>query len=371
MPRNLSIGDYIGLEYETETLTPNQATTGLNNRVWRTDHDASCESDAKNVGKLTVSSLPKSPAFQFSNTVIGTELILSPPYCLETGTGQLLEELEKLTCMLAESGEPAQNFRSGLHIHVSMPTSLRLLKTYVAMAANLEEVFFALGTQGYTFRGMLKNESAYCRPITQYGPPCVPVSSNSWAQVFDIESLLLAPNTTMFWNRYGNVDPNRDVNRYHPVRYTWFNLYALLAHGTLEFRNFNTTLNPYLIWAEVLFCKAFCEHCLSVGMSKDAKIMLPQNSVFNGRSKSEILRTFEDFASGLNLPSAVVNILGDTIQSAPEVCLPKSYIKSHLNRRDSTYDFSAHPNVRYFNNSEVKDVVVDDIHARRGERGPN
>lgn len=367
MPRNLSIGDYIGLEVETELITPSQASS-LNRQVWKTDHDASCESDAKNMGKLVVINFPSRPTFQFSNTVLGTEIVLYPPYCIEEGTTNLLGELERFTEKLAELGEPAENYRAGLHIHISMPVSLRLLKTYISVAAYLEDVFFHIGTQGYTFRGMLKNESAYCRPITQYGPPCVQVANHHWAQVFDIESLLYAPTTALFWNRYGNVDPNREVNRYHPVRYTWFNLYALLAHGTVEFRNFNTTLNPYLIWAEILFCKAFSEYCLAAGMSKDSKFALPQNSIFDERSKSEIMQTFVDFCGGLDLPASVYNILGDVLQSAPQVLLPKNYIRTHLTRESGSFDFSGHPTVKYLTEDQTQRVVVDDIHTRRGER---
>ena len=106
MPQNLSIGDYVGLEVETENITSNQASSIIGSRTWKLDHDASCESDAKNIGKLLVTSLPKKPIFQTSNVTLGTEIVLYPPICLENDSSKLLLELEKLTEGLSALGEP-------------------------------------------------------------------------------------------------------------------------------------------------------------------------------------------------------------------------------------------------------------------------
>lgn len=376
MPKNYGILETVGLEIETEKIHMSRISDELDSSAWKVDNDVSIQSDCSLLsnGLIVSGSVPE--RIRVSDRItLGVEFVLNPPFSLEGGGEPLLDKIKSLCDTLMKFGESSQNKRAGIHVHIASPMNLGILKTYMVMGANMEDIFYLLATQGYTFRGQLANESAYCRPITQFGPPCMPISGSlhegKYAQIFTIPELVKTKTLKEFWWRYGNVNMNGDTEHMHPVRYTWLNLYSLLAHGTMEFRVFNTTLNPYLIYSEILFCQAFCRYCVTAGLNSSEKLDMPENSVYDARERSDIMDTFLGFCDRVRLPSHTVMTLGDMLATAPLVSLPKRLIKSHIlntrNGRGKVCNFDNFPDVHYLESSEASSIFVDDIHLRRGE----
>jgi hypothetical protein len=82
-------------------------------------------------------------------------------------------------------------------------------------------------------------------------------------------------------------DSNNHTQKYHPVRYHWINLFSILKKGSLEFRIFNTSTNPYDIRAIILLCQAMTNTMLKTNY-KDLKALEvnPYNSIFYPENKS-------------------------------------------------------------------------------------
>jgi hypothetical protein len=351
----------------------------MNGGVWRIDRDASIETPVNRRNGIIFDSLPdrfSARSGESNLTVMGTEIVLSPPFSLENGSETLLDEIQKLFSILMEMGERPRNRRAGIHIHVASPMSINYVKTLIAVGAHLEDMFFLLGTQGYQYRGELLNDNAYCRPITKYGPPYMPSSAGDgrWGPIFDIDGLLQAKNLKEFWWRCGNTDMNRDAEHMNQVRYNWLNWYSLLAHQTVECRVFNTTLNPFLVYSEILFFQAFVKYCVGNSMmlddASDLRKLFPENSVYVHRPRIEVLNSFNSLTDRMKLPNSVRLTLGDLLSTAPEVVLPEQRIKSHILQttrgRGRSQNFSE-LGVKFVPEELLKTADIVDIHTIRGE----
>lgn len=376
--------DYLGMEVEVCNIPQHILGQTIDRALWRIEHDASVESDSiyiqtnQNNNGLMALHLPIVLArnFQTLNSTVGGEIVLAPPYPFEEGVTNLLESFKRLTYKLQELGEPERGTRNSIHYHISMPYSLKVLKTILKLGGWLEDVFYYIGGQGYTFRGELANNSAYCRPITKCGPPCTrEYSSRQYVQVFTIDDLLRSSNSKDFWYRFGNSSIENNVERYHPARYTWLNLYSLLAHGTLEFRAFNFTLNPFFMFAEASLCKAFCDTVMHFSWSKENKIKdLTINSIYDKRNKGDIIETllsFCELADSEYLSQPIIDTLVHIIEMTPKISLQEGLVRTHLTERvfSRVLDYSNLPySVETYHDTVVDEVIVQDIHTLRGER---
>jgi hypothetical protein len=370
----------VGLEYEVETLEQHDMMSRLNSSIFKQTHDASIESDASYRSGIYVKAPRELFVGRGMGTTIGTEIISIP---FDTEGQDMLPHLKNLTQILMEMGEPEKSFRAGIHIHVNMSYNLRILKSMIRLGANMEDVFFYIGTQGYMFRGMKVNDNAYCRPITKFGPQCVRTGNGNY-QVFNIKDLLEAKTVQEFWWRYGSLSVTTDNNmpgggwgRYVPQRYTWLNLYSLLLHSTVEFRVFNKTMSPFKINAEIKLCQKFCEFAIRNGFSelKDLGFLGP-HSIYDNRPRGEIVETFDKFAEMVELDTDSYQILRNTILSAPEVHFPEQYIWSHLEpSRSGWWGQRDYGETRYAPPHISSDLIITpnviDIHTIRGERRPN
>jgi hypothetical protein len=357
----------IGIEFECEKILQNQLSELINSNFHLT-HDASVESDVsmRENGMFIFSSANGSLLSSTGKTTVGTEIVTVP---FDTESKKLLPELKSLTHILVELGEPEKSLRAGIHIHVNMSYNLSILKRILEVGMFMEDVFFLIATQGYIFRGMKVNESAYCRPITSFGPQCVRTNRGT-AQIFNVKDLMNSSTVEDFWMRYGNTKPETaQAQRYVPQRYTWLNLYSLLAHGTLEFRVFNKTLSPFKLMAEVELCQKFCEYVLKTGFSPQAST-LSIHSVYDCRTREEILETFETFADDIDLSPQSKKIISSIILNSPVVFLPQRYIWTHLdNSRNMSWEGSYIPPT--IDESQIADAHIVDIHTLRGERRRN
>jgi hypothetical protein len=364
------IAESVGIEIESERFVDGVdriATSG-----WNRVHDGSIESEAR-FTFIDGKSVKINSDIQFSNTnnyIAGREFV-SP--IEETELEDFKARIFGLTNELAELGEPEESYRAGLHIHVSMSYNLRILKSIIRLGRWLEDVFFYIGTNGYTFRGMKINNSAYCRPITDVGPQVVRYHETSRVcQCYNINDMVKSKTTREFWYMYGGLDPTNSLPRYIPMRYSWLNLYSLLVHGSLEFRVFNKTLNPFIIFAEIDLCKAFCEIALksSLDFFKEND-MNYENSIYNRRPKESVINTFNTFAEIAVLPRSSYDILLDIIQRAPEIVLERKYVYTHL--RESSQLFNSNNKWKYvpefiLDKDSIEPGVVQDLRTIRGER---
>jgi len=357
---NYPIFDMIGIEYETECLDPKNLK-GLPSQFAPT-HDASVESDAHQLSNgLLLSTIDNNKVMnklRINKKLTGTELV-SRPFDVESG--DILMVLKSLTSFLHRKGETPKSYRAGIHYHICSPYNLQILKNIIRLGSYMEDVFFRIGCQGYTFRGMKVNESQYCRPITKYGPQVIHYG-NGGAQLFTCEDLLKAKSSKEFWIRYGDTDPD-NVRRYAPVRYSWLNLYSLLYHGTLEFRCFNKTLNPYYMHSQIELCRRFTQ----LVVTGDLEWVDDMNSVYDDRSTNDIMRTFRIFSENTEMSQQSIDTLEKIIELSPSVELKKQLVWSHLEGDDSYWRNRLYnPTIVDSNTVEIANII--DIHRLRGRR---
>jgi hypothetical protein len=130
-----------------------------------------------------------------------------------------------------------------------------------------------LGGMGRTYRGN-KNLSAYARPLTNSA--AVPLGSEirivdgerssrngererGYVCVINPQAALEAKTTADFWKNFGVYPSLLGINKYHPARYSGCNFYAILMHGTMEFRHFNQSFDSDLIYTIAKFLRATVE----------------------------------------------------------------------------------------------------------------
>ena len=355
------IGQF-GIELEIGVMSENDATRYVRSNMsgFNITHDASIQSDIR-ITNNGMKLLQKPPEYLPTDQYTSGAEIVSDPMEFSDSSKELIK---KLTYMLEMKGEPEESYRESLHVHIDCVYNLEILKNIISLARYLEDMFYYIGGNGYTHRGMKVNEFLYCRPITNYGPTVVE-SNCGLVQVFTVKDLLESTSVNSFFNRLGGAG-NMSISHMHPVRYFWCNPYSLLAHKTLEFRVFNKTLNPEFIWAEILLCRAFTRWAVREALNDNILDYLPVNSIFDGRSKSEILNTLYEFAENTKLKPEIVEILATIIKQTPRIIVPERYIKTHT-RNSVSYNTSDYlPNK--IPSSDIYSVEVDDIHARRGER---
>lgn len=315
---NYPIGAF-GIELETENIP---SGTGINLQNFHTTHDASIESMKESfIGKrITNNSGYK---FNFRSSRFGTELV-SIVFNGEKSYGRILKEL---TSRLYDLGEPPKSYLAGFHVHVNCPFNLAILKNIICLGKHLEQVFYLMGCMGYDYRGK-RNDSIFCRPITQFGPVCVKVSPRFFAQVMNVDDLLATSTTEHFKLLYGDLDQQIGMcGKYVPVRYSWLNLVPLWNQGSLEFRPFNKSLEANLLQATIEFCRHFVKVLLNNNW-KDAE----PNSIFEFQSRERVINTFIDFCKRTDFNTGYTEILLEAMSSSDtdSIIIPKNFIFSHL-----------------------------------------
>ena len=325
----LQIFDSVGIELETE-LVP-RGSRSING--FSSTHDASIESEFESILGLPVVSNESN--LKFSHTIFGSEFITRGT--LDTSCkDSYINILKNLTDSLFYFGEKEKSYRAGFHVHVNYSSNLKLLQYLLKLCANLEQIFFLLGTMGYDYRGK-QNNSCYCRPITRSGPICVPYKRSSFAQSFTLSDLYAAKNLTEFKDRYGDyLRLYERTGRYLPVRYHWLNLKPCFEQGSIEFRVFNKSLNPYYLYAIIEFCKRVVKYATYLYISKD-KPELIEKSIFDikySEQKPSIINDLIEFMDtcGLREDPEVFEILLEIAEKGDinSIILPEEYIYSHL-----------------------------------------
>jgi len=227
---------------------------------------------------------------------------------------------------------------------------------------------------GYEFRG-IENDSTYCRPITRYGPPVVEDDDGRLFPCFDLQDVLSATTMGQFKVRLGDLG-RLHGNRYIPIRYVWLNLYNIIGSMcTLEFRIWNKTLDPMAMYMAIEVCKAFAQYAISLAYAK--REPLPVHSIYDRRSKAEIVETFLDFASKANISDHVIAIALSLMEKSPisGLALPKEYTYTHLRfhrrgRKDPRHwvDVAYRPSIE-LEHDDVRTPEFFDIHNLRELEG--
>jgi hypothetical protein len=328
--------------------------------------DASIESDSLLIKGIPVVLHGENKALKFSAGVIGTEILSS----IINTNKPYLGTLKELCNTLLSLGETEQSKRAGIHVHVSFINNLRILKSALELGANLEDMFFLLGGLGYEFRG-IENDSTYCRPITEFGPPIINDNEGDLYPCFILEDVLKSRDMEQFRTRLGDLRQLHG-NRYIPVRYMWLNFYNIYSSQcTLEFRNWNKTLNPLAIQLAIEVCKGFAQLAISRAYAKSEPLSV--NSIYHKRSKGEIIETFLNFANEIDLASHLMSVAMELLETTPisGLDLPNEYTYSHLRfhangRKDPIHwtESSYRPSIRV-DEHRVRIPKFIDIHNLR------
>lgn len=361
-----------GIEIETDALTKEHLPHfQKRNTTWRYQHDASCETDKNRIDLGLVVGKSEIPLAKKNNIVVGAELVSD---IFNSDDENFFYDISAVCRKLEELGEPRESERSGIHYHISLPDSgLRILKSLLRLGRYFEPLFFYAGGMGYKFRGE-SNDSIYCRPITGDGPPYVPImDGNTFSPCFNIPDLLKAKTTREFWTKFGDIR-HHDF-RYNPIRYMWLNLYPLYPGesykgGTVEFRVFNKTLNPFFIYATFFLCRKFVELALTAGF-RDLKELnlLKENSIYDS-SKSSALDLLDVFTNITGLDKKFHDIISCMIKTTPTISLREGLILSHLLHRIRRYYWNEdmyRDEVKKVTKSNCRKPEYTDIHVLRGE----
>lgn len=371
----------VGIELEVENVK--QSDVNFTPNLFRIHRDASCESDGYSSNQFNIdienSCSELVEKLHLSRQTLGCEFVTSS--VLDTSTKDYLYTLKALTNFLLSKGENPKSYRAGFHVHINLSYNLRILKSVLRLSRHLEQVLYLLGGMGYDYRGF-KNDSTYCRPITKFGPVCVPTGSGEFSQVFTLTELLKCKNTAEFKVKYGDIANLRE-SHYIPIRYHGINLLPLFTQGSLEFRMFNKSLNPYFLMAIIEFCKAFAEFAVHSSFdSLKEENLLKENSVFDLEgeiNRPKIIETFTHFLELSNLrDEQVIEILYDILykSSVDSLVLPNEYIFSHLMSHRQGNRCPTHwRNSSYTANKIPRDEIhvprFEDIHVLRENRNEN
>ena len=214
---------------------------------------------------------------------VGCEIVSKPFF---TGNDAYKENIRRLCKIVQEESFVLPSVRSSVHVHCSFPRDYIAydLINILRWGRALEGAIFRVASFLGDHRGK-DNDYNYCRPITRKGPQVVNVP-DGMAQIFCIDDVLelskLDPSLTDFWNVFGDCVAHRD-NKYHPIRYSWLNVFSILMHGTLEIRAFNQTLNATDILAAIGLTQAFTHAACTIpfedtGLPEEDSLFEPSDS---------------------------------------------------------------------------------------------
>ena len=370
----------VGIEVEVEDVRA-ESLGGLDNMNFRIHRDASCESDGYSVLKMKLDTEESDKnllkLLNIGRQTFGCELVTGGT--IDTSDLNYLYTLKKLTNMLISAGESPRSYRAGFHTHINVSYNLKILKSTLRLARHLEQVLYLLAGMGYDYRGF-KNNSAYCRPLTKFGPVCVRTGWDTFSQVFSITDLLKTKTTTEFKIKYGNINRLRGTH-YIPIRYHGINLLPLFTQGSLEFRMFNKSLNPYYLMAIIEFCKAFSQYAVKSSFeSLKDESLLRENSIFDVKgeiSRGRIIDTFEHFLelSSLENPE-VIGILREILDnsSVDSLVTKNEFVYTHLmfhrqGGRSPIHWEEREYKPKVIDESSIKIPEFEDVHVLRENAG--
>jgi hypothetical protein len=343
----------IGLEIETELMPVHFQIPG-----WSGTHDASIESPALAPRNLKGYVIETPENIQMVGMLQGNHIVLGNEYVSQVIFDDKEAEklIRNLLRMIQRAGERPENNRAGIHVHVGWAYDLRTLKRTIQISNWLESMLYHLGGMGYAFRGVLNN-SAYCRPFTKYGPPVID-SNLGTVQMTNIDALLSADSIDSFWNRYGGIRFFSPPKRYTPQRYMGVNLFSIFLHKTLEFRMFNTTLNPDYIIAVMRLCREISRLTLTYERLPDEV-----NSVYDVSERRVNHNVLTELLGHVDIDDETEFVLREILERSPVPKLNPLYVCTHIRDRQIEFLFkdintvaSLYPEVIHYENPGIVDI---------------
>jgi hypothetical protein len=144
------------------------------------------------------------------------------------------------------------NASCGIHVHVGSipPSDFRAIVILVGMMEYIEPRFYL------EFDVSNERREQFARPLDPKLVERIRRAASSGSIEEAIETLRLA------W--YGERGSERSKDRYDPSRYHGLNIHSWLYRGTVEFRYFNSTLDPKMVERYVQASMAIVEESLAI-----------------------------------------------------------------------------------------------------------
>lgn len=301
-------------------------------------HDASTEFNASYIRTSAGNILVSNHTAEMQN-ILGGLIIGSRKMGYEIVTTPLLiPDLEAVIYpvvnTLVNNGDFLSD-RAATHYHIGFPINLRMMKNLMKIALMIDPVLFRLGGMGRTFRGKI-NLAAYARPLMNSTAVYISGSRGKFAKIINPVAALEATSLDQFWAAFGvRFKPGGASSKYHASRYVGINFYSLPQHGTIEFRHFNQSHEPFLMMAIGKMLRGFAE--LATVISKqDYSVfeIVPSNQEISMSDASEIIGRLLGLCHDKeleNLPSEeeVAEIL-QTLSKSHFEPIPETPVLTHL-----------------------------------------
>lgn len=143
-----------------------------------------------------------------------------------------------IQCMQRAGCRPIED--AGIHVHIeSRGMTPRQISAVSRMFARYEDVIYRLGTSGW--RTLRRGARTYAKPLT-------PEQKAGLAKAKTDEQLQNA--------YYGSTSEWRRSGHGNAARYCGLNLHSHWYRGTIEFRNFNSSVNPERVQTYIAVCAA-------------------------------------------------------------------------------------------------------------------
>ena len=176
-----------------------------------------------------------------------------------------IETLQELVKKIEEKGGVV-NSSCGIHIHIGAEAfSIEKLKDLVNLMTSKEDLI-------YKALNIFPNRIAYCHKTNK-------VFLKKLNETNPKEKTELAK----IWYNSEYIQSHINTH-YDDSRYTHTNLHAYFTKGTVEFRLFNSTLNPVLIKSYIQFCLAVVARVLSCNRPIRYKEDIIDNEKFQMRT---------------------------------------------------------------------------------------
>lgn len=183
------------------------------------------------------------------------------------------------TAVLALQAADAETDTScGIHVHIGAtdadgtPFSGRQIAAVVRFVYKFEDAIYRVASSGW--QSLRPGARTYAKPI----PEAV---ARAIMKARTAEDVLDVWDGNIRQSRYGFYAPYLD-------RYMALNLRSYWIRGTIEFRHFNSSLNPTRIWTYIAFCNAIMEDA-RMGHSRQVATNYPLGSMKDGRVKEDAL----------------------------------------------------------------------------------
>lgn len=219
--------------------------------------------------------------------------VCSPP--LDFNDPEQRAQVSKVVDVLRAAGLETHR-GAGVHVHIDAKHEDGRVMTHKELAAvvrftyKFEDAMYRIASAGWqTIRDGIHS---YAMPIPEH-------TARAVMHITDEEDLWEVWEGSVAWmQRHRSNRRTASLILEEMERYTATNLHAFKVHGTVEFRYFNSTLNPARIQAYIALCMAIMDDARN-GFSRSVKKSYRLGAMFNGEidEKAMMMRLQQIFRS--------------------------------------------------------------------------